>query len=142
MEEVLSKRVAVLAAAAMMMLASAVFAPVALGQEPAEVDVQEVRLDPGGSVTVIGTIECIGGYIYDSTVMVSQRTSRNVYNTVDVFASGTCETTGEQEFTATGFSDRPFHRGAATIQALGTLYDPATSNNINWGGAVESVRIR
>ena len=138
----LRKRVAVLVAA-LMMLASAVFAPVALAQEePGEVDVQEVKLDPGGSVTVIGTIECIGGYIYDSTVMVSQRTSRNVYNTVDVFASGTCETTGEQEFTATGFSDRPFHRGAATIQALGTLYDPATSNNINWGGAVESVRIR
>jgi hypothetical protein len=141
MEEVLRKRVAVLVAA-VMLLASAVFAPVALAQQPAEVDVREVKLDPGGSVTVTGTIECIRGYIYDSTVMVSQRTSRNVYNTVDVFASGTCETTGEQEFTATGFSDRPFHRGAATIQALGTLYDPVTSNNINWGGAVEDVRIR
>jgi hypothetical protein len=145
MEAVFRKRLAVLVAA-VMMLASAVFAPVALGQEPAEVDVQEVKLGPGGSVTVTGTIECIGGYIYDSTVMVSQRTSRNVYNTVDVFASGTCETseetTGEQEFTATGFSDRPFHRGGATIQALGTLYDPATSNNIHWRGAVETVRIR
>jgi hypothetical protein len=142
-EEVLRKRLAVLVAA-VMMLASAVFAPVALAQEPGEVDVHEVKLGPGGSVTVTGTIECIEGYIYDSTVMVRQRTSRYVYNTVDVFASGTCETigTGEQEFTATGFSDRPFHRGTATIQALGTLYDPATSNNINWQGEVEAVRIR
>jgi hypothetical protein len=138
---VLRKKVALLVAA-VMMLASAVFAPVALAQEPAEVDVKKVRLGPGGSVIVKGTIECIEGYIYDSTVIVSQMTSPNVYNTVDVFASGTCETTGPQAFTATGFSDRPFQRGAATIQALGTIYDTATSNNINWEGEVEAVRIR
>jgi hypothetical protein len=142
---VLRKKLTVVVAA-VMMLASAVFAPVALGQEPAEVDVQEVKLGPGGSVTVTATIECIEGYIYDSTVMVKQRTSRNDFNTVNVFASGTCETsagtTGEQEFTASGFSDRPFHRGAATIQALGTLYDTATPNNINWQGDVEAIRIR
>jgi hypothetical protein len=140
------KRLVILSVVALM-LASAVLAPAALAKKPAEVDVQSVRLEPGGSVTVTGTIECIRGFIYDATVIVSQKTSdgRNVYNTVAVFASGTCETseetTGEQQFTATGFSDRPFQRGAATIQASGTLYDPVTSNNINWEGK-EAVRIR
>jgi hypothetical protein len=139
---VLRKRLVLLSVFALM-LASAVFAPVALAQEPAEVDVQSVKLGPGGLVTVTGTIECIEGYIYDSTVMVRQRTSGNAYNTVNVFASGTCEEpTGPQEFTATGYSDRPFHRGAATIQAFGTLYNPEVSDSINWVGADEAVRIR
>ncbi len=137
----LRKRLVLLSVFALM-LASAVFAPVALAQEPAEVDVRSVKLGPGGSVTVTGTIECIEGYIYDSTVTVRQRTGRKV-NTVNVFASGTCEEpTGRQEFTATGNSDRRFHRGTATIQAFGTLYNPEVSDSINWVGADEAVRIR
>ena len=125
-----------------LMLASAVFAPVAMAQEPGEVDVQSVRLGPGGSVTVTGTIECIEGYDYIADVQVRQRTSGNVYNTVRVFGQGTCETTGPQAFTATGFSDRPFHRGPATIETSGLLISPDFSEIIQRPGTIEAVRIR
>jgi hypothetical protein len=125
-----------------LMLASAVFAPVALAQEPGEIDVQSVTLGPDGSVTVTGTIECIEGHTYQAAVFVRQRMSGNVYNFVQVDGFGTCETTGPQAFTGTGFSDRPFHRGPAAIQPQGSLFAPDTGNQINSFGTVEAVRIR
>jgi hypothetical protein len=121
-----------------LLLASAVFAPVAMAQEVGEVDVQSTRLGPGGSVTITGTIECVEGYFYQAGVMLRQRTSGNVYNTAQVDYYGTCETTGPQAFTATSFSDRPFHRGPATIQPFSYIWDTGTS----WQGAVEAVHIR
>jgi hypothetical protein len=57
------KRLALLSVVALM-LASAVFAPVALAQEPGEVDIQTVTLGPGGSLHVTGTIVCEPGAEY------------------------------------------------------------------------------
>jgi hypothetical protein len=134
------KRLALLSV--VLMLASAVFAPVALAQEPGEVDVQSVTLGPGGSVTVTATIECLEGYHYSTNVDVRQRTSGNVYNTVSLGLFDTCETTGPVSFTDTRFSDKPFHRGPATIQASTTLYSPDFSTSEEWRGGVEAIRIR
>ena len=141
------KRLALLSVVSLM-LASAVFAPVAMAQEVGEVDVQSVTLGPGGSVTVTGTIECVEGYYYNATVLVRQRTSGNVINAVQVDAFGQCETTGPTAFTASGFGrtgdglERPFHRGPATIQPFGSLFAPDFSTSINWQGAIEAVHIR
>jgi acetyl-CoA carboxylase carboxyltransferase component len=135
------KRLALLSVVSLM-LASTVFAPVALAQEPAEVDVQSVTLGPGGSVTIIGTIECLEGYFYSADVTVRQRTGGNVYNTVSLGAFDTCANTGTQTITVTGFSNRPFHRGPATIEPRGTLHPPDFSTPIDWHGAVEAVHIR
>jgi hypothetical protein len=51
------KRLALLSVAALM-LASAVFAPVAMAQEPGDVDIETVKWGPGGSLEVTGTIVC------------------------------------------------------------------------------------
>ncbi len=91
-------------------------------------------------MTVTGTIECIEGNSYQAAHFVRQRTSGNVYNFVHVDGVGTCESTGPQAFTGTAFSDRPFHRGPATIQPQGSLFAPDTQ--INWFGTIEAVRIR
>ena len=129
------KRLALLSMVSLM-LASAVFAPVAIAQEPGEVDVQSVNLGPGGSVTVAGTIECVQGSKYFVAVDVSQRTSGNVDNLVQLAIEGTCETTGPTDFTmGPQFSDRPFHMGPATIQARSSL------SSQEWQGGAEAVRI-
>jgi hypothetical protein len=58
------KRLALLSVVALM-LASAVFAPVAMAQTtPGEVDIQTVTLGPGGSLHVTGTIVCEPGAEY------------------------------------------------------------------------------
>src|SRR5687767_1307767 len=95
------KRLALLSVVTMK-LASAVFAPVAMAQEVGEVDVQSVRLGPGGSVIVTGTIECVEGYISDVNVTVRQRSGQD-FNRVVVFDNPPrpCETTGPQAFTIT-----------------------------------------
>jgi hypothetical protein len=140
------KRLALLSAVAMM-LASAVFAPVAMAQEVGEVDVQSVRLGPAGSVTVTGTIECLAGHHYFVDVSVIQRTSGNRLNNGVASADGECgETTGPIAFTATGFGRvgevlTPFRRGPAAIQPQSGLCDPSF-NCPQWHGELESVNIR
>jgi len=120
-----------------------VFAPVALAQETGEIDVQSVTLGPGGSVTVTGTIQCPAeGYHYFGQVDVRQRTGGNVYNTLSLGFSGTCEAAGPTAFTVSGFSDKPFHRGPATVQASSTIYDPFFSSSVSWRGGIEAVHLR
>src|SRR5215211_2884218 len=98
------KRLALLSVFSML-LASAVFAPVAMAQEPGEVDVQSVKLGPAGSVIVTGTIECVAGYSAYATVEVRQRTNTNVniYAQVSLPSLIMCETDGPTAFTASGF---------------------------------------
>jgi hypothetical protein len=135
------KRLALLSVVSLM-LASTVFAPVALAQEPGAIDVQSVTLGPGGSVTATGTIECVEGYSYNVTVVIRQRTSGNVYNRVEPQTFGTCATTGSLAFTVTGFSDRPFHRGPATVESFNFFCDPSGTSCQNVRGALETVRIQ
>jgi hypothetical protein len=141
------KRLALLSVFSML-LASAVFAPVAMAQEPGEVDVQSVTLGPGGSVTVTGTIECVAGYYPSPYIEVRQKTSGNVNNIAGLQPSlNVCETDGPTAFTATGFGrvgelEKPFHRGPATIRTSSYLYSPDFGSYIYWNGALEAVHIR
>jgi hypothetical protein len=67
------KKLALLSAAALM-LASSVFAPVAQAQEPGDVDIQSLTLEPNGPWTATGTIQCTEGDTYDVAVAVNLNT--------------------------------------------------------------------
>jgi hypothetical protein len=138
------KRLVLLSLAALMLVAT-VFAPAAMAQEPGEIDVQSVTLGPGGSVTVTGTIECVEGYHYQGGVDVTQLTGK-VYNYTFVSADGgsvkRCETTGPKAFTATAFSQRPFHKGEVTIRQRGYWCLPDLSSCEYVEGPSEVIRIR
>jgi hypothetical protein len=117
------KRLALLSV--VLMLASAVFAPVALAQEPGEVDVQSVTLGPGGSVTVTGTIQCVEGQQYFWNVDIRQRTSGNVFLLASGQNSGICQATELLPFTFTEFGrvtgdgpQKPFHKGQAVVSTF------------------------
>jgi hypothetical protein len=135
------KRLALLSVFSLM-LASAVFAPVALAQEVGEVDVQSVRLGPGGSVIATGTFQCFQDWQYYGNVTVRQKTSGNVYNTASFNFSGTCNGSELIPFTLSGFSDKPFHGGKAAVQANSSLYEPVSGTSFSWSGAPEAFRLR
>jgi hypothetical protein len=130
------KRLALLSAVSLMLLASAVFAPVALAQEMAlgEVDVTSVKLGQGGSVTVTGTIQCVEGYFYSAGVSVRQKTNGTVINQAWAGVDGAprCATTGLQTFTTTptfgqvGEVAKPFRKGPSTIQSSGGIFAQTT----------------
>jgi hypothetical protein len=146
------KRLALLSAVTMM-LASAVFAPVAMAQEPGEVDVTSVTLGPGGSVTVTAEIQCVEGQVSNfANVTVRQRTSGNVFL---IAGGGTdpqqlmCPTTGPLEFTFTAFGSvsgdgpqKPFHKGQAVVQTFGWLCPTDGSPCGPQQNGFEEVRIR
>jgi predicted RNA-binding protein with TRAM domain len=142
------KRIALLSVVTLM-LASAIFAPVALAQQTGEVDVQSVTLTAGGAVTVKGTLVCVPGSYYDVTVDVRQRTSGNVYNIASVYTNSTvsdqlCPDTGLLEFQASGFGrvgeiSKPFHRGPAIIEPRSYVCDPSGCKD--WQGTLEAVHI-
>jgi hypothetical protein len=146
------KRIALLSVFSLM-LASAIFAPVAMAQVPGEVDVQSVTLGPGGSVTVTATIQCVEGQLASfADVTVRQRTSGNVF----LIASGgtdpqqqICPTTGPLEFTFTDFGqvsgdgpEKPFHKGQAVVSTSGSICAPEGSPCQPIQTSVEEVRIR
>jgi hypothetical protein len=140
------KRIALLSVVSLMLVT--VFAPVAMAQEPGEVDVQSVTLGPGGSVTVNGTIQCVEGQRYDWGVNVRQRTSGNVFLGANVGEGGTCENTGSLKFTFTTFGrvsgdgpEKPFHKGQATVQTFGRLCSPDFSGCTPNQESIEQVRI-
>lgn len=116
------KKIVLLSVGALL-LASAVFAPVAMAQTAGEVDVQEVTLGPQGSVIVSGTIQCTEGRYYSVSVSVRQRSIGNTYTFANDQASGQCATTGPTAFTITMFGERPFHRGPAAVSWFGAVSD-------------------
>jgi hypothetical protein len=115
--------------------------------------VQSVTLGPGGSVTVLATIQCVEGQLVNSAnVTVRQRTSGNVF----LIAGGgidsqqqICPTTGPLEFTFTAFGSvsgdgpqKPFHNGRAVVQTFGWLCAPDFSSCEPQQNGFEEVRIR
>jgi hypothetical protein len=117
------KRLVLLSVVALM-LASAVFAPVAVAQVPGEVNIQSVTLGTGGSVTVAGTIECIQGREYQVIVEVRQRQGNQPYNFGDGFTSfDTCESTGPIPFSIDVFGESPFKKGVVLVNADGSVCD-------------------
>jgi hypothetical protein len=120
------KKLALLSVAALM-LASMVFAPVAMAQgDLAEVDVVSVTPGLAGSVTVTGTIQCSPGDIWDVSVEVRQARGKSPYNAGFDFVSGRCPSSGEATFTATVFGERPFKQGTLVVRATGFACDEFT----------------
>jgi hypothetical protein len=138
------KRLALLSVFSML-LASAVFAPVAMAQEaaPGEVVVQSATLGPGGSVTVTGTIQCVEGYNWLVDITVRQRTNGNVFNTASSLQDGytTCTTNELTDFTVTGFGQRQFHGGPASVSTFGEVCPPE-GFPCDRTGSVVAVRLR
>ena len=120
------KRLVLLSVGALM-LAATVFAPVAMAQEPIELDITSVTLGTGGTAEISGTIQCTEGlqyYIYGS---VRQTTGNRPFNTGygqdPVFGYGTC--TGEtQAFNMTVAGEKPFKKGTALVEASAQVCDP------------------
>ena len=135
------KRFALLSVVSLM-LASAVFAPVAMAQEEVgEVDVQSVSLGPGGSVIVTGTFQCFQDWNYSANINVRQR-SGNGYNQVGFQIHGRCNGSEPIPFTVSGFSDKPFHGGKATVQTDSFLNDPVSGVFFSWQGPIEAFHLR
>jgi hypothetical protein len=130
------KRLALLSVVSLM-LASAVFAPVAMAQEVGEVDVQSVRLGPGGSVIVTGTLQCYQDASYQLFIDVKQRSGRG-YTETTLFQSGTCNAFPPPQpiaFTLSGFAQKPFHGGKVAVRASSAL------DNFQTIGPIETFRL-
>jgi hypothetical protein len=138
------KRFALLSVVALM-LASAVFAPVAMAQEPGDVDVQSVTLGPGGSLHVTGTIECIEGHQYD-IFLEARQTKGN--QPVKFGTGGTnqtlfCQTTGPESFTVDVFpaqGSKPFRKGEVVLSKFRFLCGPSVCVSGQNGFEVFEVR--
>ena len=130
-----------------LLLATAVFAPVAMAQTAGEVDIQGVTLGPQGFVTVRGTVQCTEGRYYYVSVSVWQRSIGNRYNYNNDVDSGQCATSGPTSFTVTTFGlEGPFHRGPAAVTWWGAISDDPYYCDPNAGcvssEGLEEVRIR
>jgi hypothetical protein len=113
------KRLVLLSMVALM-LASTVFAPVAVAQEPGDVDIQSVTLGPEGTAIVHGTIECTEGLQYVVTADLRQTTGNRPYNTgggsyPDTGQFTTCQTHGPEPFTITVIGQKPFKKGDVLV---------------------------
>ena len=133
------KRLALLSVFSLM-LASAVFAPVAMAQEVGEVDVQSVTLGPSGSVIATGTFQCFQDWNYSANINVTQRRG-NGYNQVGFQINGRCNFE-PIPFTVSGFGNKPFHGGKVAVQTSSFLNDPVSGVFFSWQGPIEAFRLR
>jgi hypothetical protein len=159
------KKLLVVSVAALM-LASSVFAPVAMAQEPGDVDIQSVTVD-GGRWTVNGTIQCTQGDEYDllfelfvdfDVVKLNkflekdfERYQKRLDKIIEsepgfsvvrvVVLDVPCETTGPQSFTLGPFSLGPTKNSKVWVAAVGQVCSSPFS--CNQGEAlVERVKLR
>jgi hypothetical protein len=113
------KRLALLSFAALM-LAATVFAPVAMAQEPGDVELQSATLGTGGTVVITGTIQCTEGWLYSIYVEARQTTGNRPYNSGSWFypdnGSGTCQTSGPETFTVNIVGSKPFKKGTVLVR--------------------------
>jgi hypothetical protein len=159
----------VLLIVAALMLASTVFAPVAMAkapgeQAPGEVDLQSVSLEPNGPWTFSGTIQCTEGrqYVLAYGVLLGVKPNfaappqaKGAINhfwkkleglSINFAAVGDCETTGPQAFTH--FLNPLSLTGKEQIWAfaVGAVCDPAPGipwRNCDVGHPItEQVKIR
>jgi hypothetical protein len=137
------KRLALLSVVALM-LASAVFAPVAMAQEPGDVDVQSVTRGPEGSLQVTGTIECLAGHEY-SIFLEARQTQGN--QPVKLAQGGTnqlfCQTTGQESFTVDLFpaqGSKPIRKGEAVVSGSSFICGPSVCRGTSIG--LEEVEVQ
>jgi hypothetical protein len=136
------KKLALLSVAALM-LASSVFAPVAMAQEQGEVEIQSVTVQPDGDLTVTGTIQCTERWSWDLRVIAVQGTKPDkfIFDPTDPFKKfkspkpglklsttetfGRCETTGPISFTTElfgGFDKGKIWVGGQTFMCGGSPF--------------------
>jgi hypothetical protein len=115
----------VLLSVAALMLASSVFAPVAMAQEPAELDIQSVTVEPDEPWDVTGTIQCTEGSFYFVGALLTLNFKPTVHKdvihknffkkfakkpdrTIAISTLETrCETTGPQSFSVGDLTPLP-----------------------------------
>jgi hypothetical protein len=122
------KRLALLSVFSLM-LAATVFAPVAMAQEPGDIDIQSVTLGTGGTAVVTMTIECTQGMQYQVFGEVRQTTGNRPYNTgffgyPDTGQLALCQTTGTETFSTTVIGERPFRKGTVLVRMQAYVCDP------------------
>jgi hypothetical protein len=125
------KRLALLSVVALM-LASAVFAPVAMAQELGDVEIQTVTLGPGGTLQVTGTIVCEPGHDYD--IFLEARQTQG--NQPVKFAQGRtntviCQTTGQETFTVDLLPEegsKPIRKGEVVVSGSRFMCGPSICN--------------
>jgi hypothetical protein len=117
------KRFALLSVVALM-LASAVFAPVAMAQEPGDVNIQSVTLGPEGSLHVEGFIQCLEGHDY-SIFLEARQTQGN--QPVKLASGGTfdrCPSDGLVFFEADlqpAQGSKPIRKGEVTLTTFSSI---------------------
>ena len=113
------KRLVLLSMGALM-LAATVFAPVAMAQEPGDVEFQSATLGTGGTVVITGTIQCTEGWEYKIYVEAWQTTGNRPYNMgsdeyPEYFSGlGLCQTS--ETFTVTIIGSKPFKKGTVLVR--------------------------
>jgi hypothetical protein len=113
------KRLVLLSSAAMM-LAATVFAPVAVAQEPGDIDIQSVTLGTGGTAIVTGTFQCAEGMQYYIFGEVRQTTGNRPYNVGSISYPDEnewlfCQAAGPETFTTTVVGQKPFKKGDVLV---------------------------
>jgi hypothetical protein len=133
------KRLVLLSVVALM-LASAVFAPVAMAQTPGELDIQTVTVGPGGSLEVTGTIVCEPGA--DFGIFLEARQTQG--NQPIKFGEGRtdffvdCQGTDVQlqSFTVHVLpspGSKPFRKGEATLTGFSDFCGPSFCEVVDIG---------
>jgi hypothetical protein len=121
------KRLVLLSVAALM-LASAVFAPVAMAQAPAEVDIQTVTEGPEGSLQVTGTIECIAGHDYGIGLEARQAQGNQPVRYGGGDTGGTCSDDGPEFFSVIVLPfppSKPFRKGQVVLTIQSSVCGPS-----------------
>jgi hypothetical protein len=136
------KRLALLSVVALM-LASAVFAPVAMAQQPGEVTIQSVTLGPEGSLHVEGFIQCLEGHDYSVSLEARQTQGNQPLK----FASGgtfdRCPSDGLAFFEAdllAGQGSRPIRKGEVSLTTSSFICGPQICQSVPGGTEVFVVR--
>jgi hypothetical protein len=141
------KRLALLSFAALM-LAATVFAPVAMAQEPGDVELQSATLGTGGTVDVTGTIQCTEGWEYKIDVEAWQTTGNRPYNSgsdeypEDFSGLGLCQTNGPETFTVNIVGSKPFKKGTVLVRERTFWCPPLSACDIRPFSDFVELRIR
>jgi hypothetical protein len=136
------KKLLLLSVAALM-LASAVFAPVAMAQQPGEVDIQSVTLGPEGSLHVEGFIQCLEGHEY-SISLDARQTQGN--QPVKLASGGTfdrCPSDGLAFFEADllpAQGSKPIRKGEVTLATFSSICGPQICEGVPGGNEVFVLR--
>jgi hypothetical protein len=117
------KRLALLIMAAMMLAATAFFAPVAMAAT-GDIQIQSVTQGTGGTVVITGTIDCSQGDYYQVYAEVWQTTGNKPYNVggsnYPTNQYALCSTSGQDTFTMTVVGQKPFKNGAVLVRTAST----------------------